>query len=308
MITTPIDILEKFPIRKSKKQKSAFRSDVQTYCESLGYTVSTENGSMGATNVVIGNPNTAKYLVTAHYDTPASMFLPNFITPCNLTVYLVYQFSLVAILLLVTFLCCFAVAEITNSEIATMLTAYIAYFGLLFLMMAGPANKHNANDNTSGVVTVLDIASSLPENFRDRVCFVLFDLEEAGLLGSAAYRKAHKKQSESQIVLNLDCVGDGDEIVMFPTKKLRKNQQIVASIDKISRNCGEKRLYLHKKGFAFCPSDQTIFPLGMGIMAFHRKKGLGLYCSRIHTNWDTILEITNVNILRAAITTLICQN
>lgn len=71
---------------------------------------------------------------------------------------------------------------------------FLCVWAVIALVMIGPANKHNANDNTSGVVTLLEIARSLPESQRGKVCFVLFDLEEAGLIGSAAYRKAHKKR------------------------------------------------------------------------------------------------------------------
>ena len=45
--------------------------------------------------------------------------------------------------------------------------------------------------------------------------------------------------------------------------------------------------------------------LGVGAAALKKKKGLGLYMNRIHTKKDTILEETNVNILRAAIVSLI---
>ena len=62
---------------------------------------------------------------------------------------------------------------------------------------------------------------------------------------------------------------------------------------------------MREKGFAFYPSDQMNFPYGVGICALHKGK-LGLYLSRIHTPKDTILEETNVNILRAALTSLIC--
>ena len=66
-----------------------------------------------------------------------------------------------------------------------------------------------------------------------------------------------------------------------------------------------KSLALREKGFAYYPSDQKHFPYGVGIAAFRRAKGIGLYCSRIHTWRDTVLEQTNVNILRAALTSLI---
>lgn len=183
--------------------------------------------------------------------------------------------------------------------------SYLLLWVVLILMMAGPANRSNANDNTSGVVTLLEMAKTMPQAHRGKVCFVLFDLEEMGLIGSASYRSMHKSATNRQIVLNLDCVGDGDEIMMFPGKKLRKRQKNMESLRGICRTCGEKNLSIREKGFSVYPSDQSNFPYGVGIAAFHRTKGGLLYLSRIHTNRDTVLERSNVNILRAALTTLI---
>lgn len=305
MLTKPMDVLTQFPIRKTGKQKAAFRDAVQAYAEGLGYPVTVEKGSMGARNIVIGDPNSAKYLVTAHYDTPAGMIVPNFITPCNLLIYIAYQLVIVSVLLGLAFVACFLTAWLTDSYFLTLLVAYVAYFGPLLLMMFGPANKNNANDNTSGVVSVLEILRTMPENQHSKVCFVLFDLEEAGLVGSSSYRKAHKAASEKQIVLNMDCVGDGDEILLFPVNKAKKNAALMESLSRICGKFGQKSITLHRKGFAIYPSDQNHFPNGIGIAAFRRAKGIGLYCSRIHTKRDTTLEETNVNILRAALTTLI---
>ena len=67
---------------------------------------------------------------------------------------------------------------------------------------------------------------------------------------------------------------------------------------------GKKDVLVHEKGFSVYPSDQANFPYGVGICAL-RKKGKTLYLSRIHTPKDTILEETNVNILRAALITFI---
>ena len=66
MLTTPMDVLEQFPVRKSKKQKQAFRDAVQEYVTKLGYTCTVEKGSFGVNNIVIGDPENAKFLVTAH--------------------------------------------------------------------------------------------------------------------------------------------------------------------------------------------------------------------------------------------------
>ena len=67
-------------------------------------------------------------------------------------------------------------------------------------------------------------------------------------------------------------------------------------------------LHVHQKGFAFYPSDQVGFPYGVGIGAFRRKKLIGIYYGRIHTFRDTILDYTNINILRAALVTLIARH
>ena len=55
------------------------------------------------------------------------------------------------------------------------------------------------------------------------------------------------------------------------------------------------------------PSDQRNFPLGFGIAAFQKSGKIGYYCDKIHTSKDTVLDQTNVNLLRAALTTLICE-
>lgn len=161
-----------------------------------------------------------------------------------------------------------------------------------------------AHYECSAVVTLFSIAESLPVIHREKVCFVLFDLEEYGLIGSASYRKTHKEETEKQIVLNLDCVGDGDHIVFFPTKKLKKDRRKLNPLYTCCGQFGNKFVTIRDKGFANYPSDQNKFPYGVGIAAL-RKGKLGLQLSRIHTKKDTILDQTNINILRSALITYI---
>ena len=305
MIGKPIDVLQHFPVRKSKAQKQQFRDAVQSYLKSIGYDSTIEKGSMGARNIVIGNPETAKFLVTAHYDTPAALPFPNLITPCNFWPFLGYQLVITVLIFLIAFIPGLILALAGVDAESASIIWLLSLYAILALMLFGPANKSNANDNTSGVVTVLEIAKSLPNAYREQVCFVLFDLEEAGLIGSASYQKTHKKHTANQLVLNMDCVGDGNEIVMFPTKNLLKSNEKMAELRRITGTWGEKSVAIREKGFAYYPSDQKNFPYGVGIAALRRSKWAGLYCSKIHTKKDTVLEETNVNILRAAIVSLI---
>ena len=305
MIEQPMDILKYYPVRKSKQQKEAFRNALLPYLSSCSYDVVVEKGKMGARNIIIGNPDTARYLVTAHYDTPAALPFPNLITPCNFLPFLGYQLLLTVFILLAALIPGLLLIPHGISADAASRIWLLSLYVILALMLIGPANKNNANDNTSGVVSILEIARSMPVAQRSKVCFILFDLEEAGLIGSASYRKQHKEQSDKQIVLNLDCVGDGNEIILFPTKNMKSDIKKMELLRRITGTFGEKSIAICEKGFAYYPSDQKHFPYGVGIAAFHRSRWAGPYCSRIHTKKDTILEETNVNILRAAIVSLI---
>lgn len=299
-----MDVLHRFPVRKTKKQKQAFRDAVCDYAQSLGYSFTVENGSFGSRNIVIGESNNAKYLVTAHYDTCAKMPIPNFLMPCNLPVFVLHQTAMWLVLILIS--SAFgALSGVLMGAWSVAPTSCLILFGVIALMLVGPSNKNNSNDNTSGVVTLLEIMRTMPENQRHKACFVLFDLEECGLIGSASYRKAHKAASDRQLVLNLDCVGDGDNLLMFPTKHLKKKRKKLTSLYRACGYFGKKSLMVHEKGFSIYPSDQMVFPYGVGICAMKNSK-FGLYIGKIHTSKDTVLEETNVNILRAALTSYIC--
>ncbi len=296
MIEKPMDILSQFPIRKSGKQKKAFREEILRYCQALGYPCKIEEAGLKGHNVIIGDTKTAKHLITAHYDTCAALPFPNFVTPCNIWLYLLYQIVVTVLLILPPVILALAAYAITqDAELR-----YYVFMGslLLFmlLLMYGPANKHNANDNTSGVITVLELAAALPEQYRNKVAFVLFDLEETGLVGSSGYRTAHKTETNGQIVWNFDCVGEGDEIMFFPKRRVKKNPAAAKLLESCNAVSGDKRVSVCK-GFYFYPSDQANFPGGIGIAAMRRGK-IGLYVDKIHTRKDTVLEIENVNLLR----------
>ena len=305
MIEKPMDVLSAYPVRKSKKQKKAFREDLRSYLKTIGYDMAEEKGSLGSVNLVMGDPEKAEYLVTAHYDTPARLPIPNLITPCSVVPFVLYQILVVGMFVVAAAVIGGVIGVAVDSPEVASSAALAVYWAMLILMLIGPANPSNANDNTSGVVTVLETARSLPEEFRDQVCFVLFDLEEAGLVGSSAYAKKHKKEIKNQFVLNCDCVGDGDELMMFPNKKVKKNTQQITALRELCGSERSKSLALREKGFAYYPSDQKHFPYGVAFAAFRRSKWAGLYCDKIHTKKDTVLDENNVSFLRDKLIKLI---
>ncbi|MDO5400241.1 MAG: M28 family peptidase [Eubacteriales bacterium] len=298
-----MDVLSAYPVRKSRKQKRAFREDVQALAAAWGYESRVEKGTLGARNLILGDPATAKYLVTAHYDTCARLPIPNLITPTSFWLFVLYQLAVAAVMLAIPLIPAIPVGLAFHSWQLGHGTWLIAFWVVFFLFFLGPANPHNANDNTSGVITLLEIARTLPEADRSLVCFVLFDLEEAGLLGSAGYQSRHKKQTPRQTVLNLDCVGEGDQLWLFPTKRLKKSREDMAALEKIAGTYGEKSILLRKRGFAVYPSDQANFPRGVGICALRQGRAAP-WLGRIHTPRDTVLDEKNVHLLRNALTNL----
>lgn len=125
MIEKPMDVLTDFPVRKTKRQKQAFRDAVQAYAASIGYESRVETGSFGCQNLILGNPEQADYLVTAHYDTCARLPIPNFLTPCNFWLFLLWQLALMLLILGVCIFGGLAVGLLTGSGSAGVLVGYL---------------------------------------------------------------------------------------------------------------------------------------------------------------------------------------
>lgn len=53
------------------------------------------------------------------------------------------------------------------------------------------------------------------EGNLDKAAFVLFDHEEIGMVGSYSFAKKHKEILKDKLIVNLDCVSDGDHILVM---------------------------------------------------------------------------------------------
>ena len=94
-------ILKSYQVRKTKSQKDAFIELLRQYYPEL----QVETGGLGKPrNLVIGDVEKAKVIFTAHYDTCAELPIPNFITPLNIPLYLLYQLLITAPVIVLMFL------------------------------------------------------------------------------------------------------------------------------------------------------------------------------------------------------------
>ena len=297
MRCTTHEIFEKYQIRKTKKQRESFRSFLVDLATKEGYECHVEDAGKIAKNVVVGSPSDAKVVYTAHYDTCAALPFPNFITPKCFPIYLLYQLFLSIILYTIPFIMILyipsMIVEKTNSNLLGVLTILFGYSLLLFvsyMFVAGPANKHTANDNTSGVTALIDLMHDMPENLRGDVAFIFFDLEEMGLMGSQHYKKKHKKEMANKLLINFDCVSDGKNILFVVNKKARLYEDTLRAAfiptDRISVDVASKGV--------FYPSDQKVFEMGVGVAALKKNRWGLLYMDRIHTKRDTEYDEENI--------------
>lgn len=300
------EILTRFPVRKSRGQKEAFRCWAVERVEALGFTAKVEMAKLLGVNhnLVIGDPETAEIIVTAHYDTPANMPLPNFITPRNVPVYLVYQVALVLLLAVPAVAAGMAVYAWLEVFLAAYWTGFAVYMALLLLLMLGPANPHNANDNTSGVAAVMSLLARVPEDERGKAAFILFDNEEKGMLGSAAYAKNHKRVKQEKLLINLDCVGVGESILFFAPKKVRELPLWQQLQQAVTPRTG-KTVAFYPMEKALYPSDQANFTHGVAVCACRRHSVLGEYCSRIHTRKDILCDPACLEVITAGLADMI---
>lgn len=306
-------VLEKYQVRKNKKQKSEFIAFASEKAESLGYEVNIEDGTFGAKNIVVGDPAKAKAVFTAHYDTCARLPFPNFITPKNFLIYLLYQILITVVFFFIPlYVICFGagavmgyigVPEVIFDDLI-MLIYYAALIVFLALLVAGPANKHTANDNTSGVTTLFEIMEAMPNEQKRDVAFIFFDLEEMGLFGSASYASKHKCVKKNALVINFDCVSDGENILFALKKDAKKYEDALrAAFD--DSGSDKVKVKVESKG-VFYPSDQINFKHGVGVAALKTSKRFGvLYMDRIHTKKDVIYREENIEFLAAGAVKLI---
>ena len=296
------DLLGCYEVRKTDKQKAKFIDWAGQYAHDMGIAMQVEESGkfIKTRNLVFGDLTTARTLITAHYDTCARMPFPNFMTPaCWPVIFLTQLLLPVVFFLVLGFFMGFASAKLFPMVMPLWLAEIIApfvssavIFAIVGLMLFGPQNPHTANDNTSGVAMVLAL---LPE-FADRkdVAFVLFDNEEKGLLGSSAFVKAHKTLQKQAVVVNFDCVSDGDTL-LYAYSKGAKNcaltKKIIAALEETAQKYRKKAMSGQSPRVLY-PSDQMAFVRGTAFAALKGKKIL--YLDRIHTAKDTVFDDSNL--------------
>lgn len=286
-------ILETYQVRKTKKQKTAFIEMLTAELETAGHQVHVErSGLFKSRNIVVGDLENCDVVLGAHYDTAPVLPFPNFLAPKNLLVYLLFIMVLIAGLSLIEFVVGSAIYLITDSQFAVTLFLYglLAFF--LGWTLFGKANKHTANDNTSGVITLVEALAC--QELQGKICCVFFDHEEVGLFGSMAFASKHKRIMKDKLLINFDCVGDGDHLLFVVNKRAGVHWH---NIETAFLPEGEKQVEVTKASTTMYPSDQSNFKKNIGVAAFKRNRIFGYYMNKIHTRHDVDCDMRNIELI-----------
>ena len=134
-------ITQRFPVRKTEEQKQAFRHWVRGEMARLGYSARvTEHDKGRQQNIVVGDPPHAELTITAHYDTPSTIWLPDLQIPRNFPVYLLWQMAVIGLMMLVSLAVGIGVGLATKNGNVMLLS----FFGPAFLKKTGRRSRSSS--------------------------------------------------------------------------------------------------------------------------------------------------------------------
>ena len=296
------------PTRTKKKAKEAFIQRTKESFEELGYTdqeMMEHKSFFGGNNLIIGSPD-ADYIFTAHYDTPGrnGWFVLPFSKVLGMGISSMIGAAMIFVLV-------FGLGFITgfisfNVETYTMILDILPILAIIVILslLFAVKNPHNHNDNTSGCIGVYNVATIIqryPE-LRERSAFIFFDNEEVGLFGSTAFAKWRKKNypdKGNSLVINMDCIADGDLLIVASREKSVVKEEREKLAQFLSHEGFEA---LQKKSSILgYLSDHANFSKGIMLSFARRSKLGGLYLPNIHTAKDRVWDLEQIDRLSESV-------
>lgn len=295
------EITSRFPIRRKGEQKKAFRDWAVAEIRSMGYSVKVEQSGLQChENIIVGNPEKAPVLFTAHYDTPGRALLPNILLPRNPVCYFLYQ-MLIVLILLAGSAVMLMLGSLTGNAEAARLMWIVTYFGiLLWMSFGGIANKNNVN-STSGLAALMTIMAQLPEEDRAKAAFILFDNEEKGMGGSKSYCKEHQQVAYTRFAVNMDCIGVGEDILVI-SRKLSRQHQEFAPMQRHMETISPRKVHFFDSLGSICNGTWKSFKSGVTILACKKAGLVGFYTPHLCTGRDTQADAGNIGAIADAMT------
>lgn len=294
-------LLTVHPVRKTAYQKQEFRTWAMGELKRSGWKAREETYGKfnGSVNVISGDPEKAAVFLCAHYDTASRMLFPNFVSPTNVAAHICYHLAAALLLVGAALVISFAVSYPLQQPGLMLPLFLVLVVGALWASAYGPANKSNANGNSSGVLALLAAAKVISHD--KRICLVLLDNNEKNMLGASAFKKKHPNAADTALFLNLDCVGDGEHLLVMPSKLSRWDSGLLSALEAAFQDEEGVHPHVLTKGLQYYPSDHRKFRFHAAFCACRHLAGLGYYIPHLRTSRDTVLEERNISYLAGSL-------
>ena len=264
--------------RVTPKQKEKFLAFVVRELSELNYETKALRGegrNKNTMNLIVGDLVKATTVFATYYDTPTKLFWSNTkYYPLNGSQ--TVKKSLVATYLVpVIFLFLSAVPILfvflnptLGGDFHMPLLVVVVAISLMVssYFSRGIANKVNFNRNTSGVLTLLEVANKIPAVQRKNVAFVFYDKGTSDNAGAKMMQQLLPTTLDKRQFIVVDCVAMGDNIGIGYRENCRKEAKKLADVYKGSKKVmtvemDEKRLiytgsFFLPKCIVVCTGDE----------------------------------------------------
>lgn len=302
-------IARDFPVRYQPKEKERFRLWLLGTLRELGYRAELQTRETAlqfggrVTNVVAGDPEQARLLLIAHFDTPLRPLLPPLMMPTRPLTGLLYMALTPVCVLLGSLVLSFAVTFPINAPHLTLPLFLLLMLSSLLYLRFGPAETRNLDDNTSGVAALLETAASLTPRYRNEVAFAFLDGGFGGLSGAKGFRARYPSAKE-KTVINVSCVARGDELLILPGKYSRWNEEVLDAILESFESAEGKTVFLKTDGLTYFPSDNRAFRYAISICGCSKVAGFGRL---INPRKAKSIDEKNIELLKQGLCKLIAK-
>ncbi len=287
-------ITREYPLRRKSQEKENMRTFLVGQSRTLGYDAKLSSRRR-ATNVVVGDMEKAKIVLCARYDTGLRELLPQFICPTRPVTYFLYQALTPVLMLLVSFILSFALTFAIQRPALTLPLFVVLLLGMLMYLRFGPSETRTANGNTSGVAALLGVMESLTPRHRGTVALAFLDA------GGGKALKANFPSLREKAVINVECIGCGDEILILPSKYTRWNGELLDAINECFENTETKTCFLKTDGLVYYPSENRAFRYNSAICACKKVAGFGRFVKQLSSEIDE----ENLEVVRKGLVKLI---
>ena len=293
---------ERYGIRFKKKQKQKFIEYAKAEFEKMGYTTQIQESRKYRIlnrNFIIGDLEKASIVLCAHYDTPPlAPYKVKILKGSNVSK---YDKSKEIVWTILKYLSLFMLLLLLNLNgiiyFSTMIIVAIRIYCI--------PNKKNLNDNTSGIMTIFEVAyrfaNKPSEQFKNldksKVAFILFDNEEKNMLGSKIF-KCDNLNIENKLFINFDCVGIGENIVISGDYNSKIEAKKIGGYEK---HIEGKNILVETVDLSKAKSDEKMFEKRIRFATYHKNKKDQLYIENIHSKKDDDIDPDNIKIISSII-------